>query len=34
MYMDDIKLFSKNEKELETNTHSKNIVRTEEWNLA
>ena len=34
MYMDDINLFAKNEKELETLIHSEYTVRTGEWNSA
>ena len=35
MYLDGIKLFAKNEKELETLIHAVRIyIQTEEWNLA
>ena len=34
MYMDDIELFAKNEKELETLIHSEYTVKTKGWNLA
>ena len=34
MYMDDIQLFGKNEKELETLIHTEYTVRTLGWNLA
>ena len=33
MYMDDIKLFAKNEKELETLIHTEYTVKTWGWNL-
>ena len=34
MYMDDLKLFAKNEKERETLIHSDYTVKTQGWNLA
>ena len=34
MYMDDIKILAKNEKELETLIHTEYIVKTMGWNLA